>query len=201
MRRRPAAPGCVRAQQHPSRISSDTALASGLVPSKVVIHHPEHARRARPSCCAAARPGRRAPLPAIRCAGAHCAATSFVPEPGELYLLGPTTPTPGDAGGTAPGSVRARRFCTLSAPWRLMSPLRWPCWGPVRSSAPRDSAVAPGTQLDEHVFVNRGATIGHKRNTRRRLHPHSSRARTSRVFRASASASASALAQRSSSAS
>ena len=93
----------------------DAALASGLVPSKVVIHHPEHVGERDLSV--AQRLAAVAPLCPQSCS-ALIALDDFVPEPGELYLLGPPR-RPGEAGGNAPGSIRLA-FCTLVHP-RAMS--------------------------------------------------------------------------------
>src|SRR5471032_362736 len=81
----------------------------------------------------------------------------FVPQPGQQYLLGPTTPT---------RAVLAQlleqrfglEFCTLVHPTAYVSPLA--TLGPgVFVGA--NSAIGPGAKLAAHVFVNRGVTIGH----------------------------------------
>ncbi len=133
----------------------DAALACGMAPAKVVIHDPEQTgARDLP---VATRLAAVAPL----CPGAAPPALlpldDFVPEAGEAYLLGPTTPT------------RARlaellqdrfglEFCTLVHPRAYVSPLA--SLGPgVFVGA--NSVIAPGVRLDDHVFVNRSATVGH----------------------------------------
>ena len=81
----------------------------------------------------------------------------FLPEPGELYLLGPTTPT---------RISLARRleqkfglhFHTLIHPSACVSPMANLSQGIFIGA---NSVIGPGATLAEHVFVNRGVTIGH----------------------------------------
>lgn len=133
----------------------DAALGCGLVPSKVVIHYPE--KIGERDVPVAQRLAAVAPLCPRSVPPALLRLDDFVPAAGELYLLGPTTPT------------RARlaellhnrfglEFCTLVHPRAYVSPLAW--LGPgVFVGA--NSVIAPGTRLEAHVFVNRGVTIGH----------------------------------------
>jgi sugar O-acyltransferase (sialic acid O-acetyltransferase NeuD family) len=133
----------------------DAALASGLVPAKVVIHHPEHVgARDLP---VAQRLAAVAPLCPHAAAPALVALDDFIAEPGELYLLGPTTPTRARLAEL----VRDRfglTFCTLVHPRAYVSPLASLGCGVFVGA---NSVVAPGTRLDDHVFVNRGVTVGH----------------------------------------
>src|SRR6266478_3425733 len=130
----------------------DCALANHLVPAKVVLHLAEDdGDRSVP---VAVRVASLAPLctpPVIE------TLDEFRPAPGEVYLLGPTTPTRA----TLAAEVTNRfhlPFHTLIHPTAYVSPLA--ALGPgVFVGA--NSAIAPGAVLEEHVFVNRGATIGH----------------------------------------
>jgi len=130
----------------------DCALANALIPAKIVLHLPEAS--GQQDIPVAQRVASLAPLctpPAIE------TLADFQPAPGELYLLGPTTPTRAalarelqDRFGLA--------FHTLVHPSAYVSPLA--VLGPgVFVGA--NSTIAPGAVLEEHVFVNRGATIGH----------------------------------------
>ena len=130
----------------------DCALANGLLPAKVVIHLPEdHDERNIPI---AQRVARLAPLcapPAIE------PLAEFRPAPGEVYLLGPTTPTRA----ALAAEVHRRfglAFLTLVHPTAYVSPLATLGSGTFVGAR---SVVAAGAILDQHVFVNRGATIGH----------------------------------------
>jgi sugar O-acyltransferase (sialic acid O-acetyltransferase NeuD family) len=81
----------------------------------------------------------------------------FVPAPGQVYLLGPTTPT---------RSVLAREveqrfgigFTTLVHPTAYVSPLASLGSGVFVGA---NSVIGPGARLDDHVFINRGVTVGH----------------------------------------
>jgi hypothetical protein len=133
----------------------DAALACGMAPTKVVIHHPE-------------QPGDRDLPVATRLAAlARCCPGSappalsslddFVPEVGEAYLLGPTTTTRAHLAALLQDRF-GLEFCTLVHPRAYVSPLAALVPGVfVRAN----SVIAPGVHLDTHVFVNRGATVGH----------------------------------------
>ena len=133
----------------------DAALACGLVPSKVVVHHPE--RIGERDLPVAQRLAAVAPLCPQGAPPALLHLDEFVPAAGELYLLGPTTPTR-----VVLADLLHRRFglefCTLVHPRAYVSPLA--SLGPgVFVGA--NSVIAPGTRLEAHVFVNRGVTVGH----------------------------------------
>ena len=130
----------------------DCALANGLTPVKVVAHLPED--RDERSVPVAVRVARLAPL----CAPPVVLPLSaFRPAEGELYLLGPTTPTR-----AALAAELYERFGlvfhTLVHPTAYVSPLAALGAGTFVGAR---SVVASGAELGEHVFVNRGATIGH----------------------------------------
>jgi sugar O-acyltransferase (sialic acid O-acetyltransferase NeuD family) len=130
----------------------DCALANRLVPSKVVVHLPEQVGER--DVAVAARAARLAPLctpPLIETLEA------FRPEDGEVYLLGPTTP----ARAVLAAELQERFalvFHTLVHPTAYVSPLAELGQGVFVGA---NSVVAPGVRLAEHVFVNRGVTIGH----------------------------------------
>ena len=130
----------------------DCALATGLVPVKVVLHLPE--ATGERDVPVAERAASLAPLcapPVIQ------SLDDFTPEPDEVYILGPTTPTRA----TLAALLTERfglSFHTLVHPTAYVSPLA--ALGPgVFVGA--NSVIAPGVVLAEHVFVNRGVTIGH----------------------------------------
>ncbi|MGZ4968327.1 MAG: acetyltransferase [Methylobacter sp.] len=81
----------------------------------------------------------------------------FKPVSGELYLLGPTTPTRV----VLANKLKERfglRFHTLIHPSAYVSPLATLSEGVFVGA---NSVVGPGARLAEHVFINRGVTIGH----------------------------------------
>jgi sugar O-acyltransferase (sialic acid O-acetyltransferase NeuD family) len=130
----------------------DCALANGLLPAKVVLHLPE------------SKGERDQPLSArIAALDGHCAPPrvealdAFRPGAGELYILGPTTPTRENL-----ALEIARRFDlgyhTLVHPSACVSPLARLGEGVFVGA---NSVVGPGARLGDHVFVNRGVTIGH----------------------------------------
>ncbi len=130
----------------------DAAMANGLTIAKIVLDMAEPAgERDIPL---AQRVASLAPH------GQHpvtLTLDAFVPEPGECYLLGPTTPT------RASLARRLRErfglgFHTLVHPSAYVSPLASLSEGVFVGA---NSVVGPGARLAEHVFVNRGVTIGH----------------------------------------
>ena len=130
----------------------DCALANGLALHKVVVHHAE-----RPGPRDVPLAQRLAALARIAVPPAVLALDAFQPEAGECYLLGPTTPER-----AVLAQELARRhgleFCTLVHPTAYVSPLAQLGQGVFVGAR---SVIAPGVCLAEHVFVNRGVTIGH----------------------------------------
>lgn len=130
----------------------DCALANHLIPSKVVVHLPEDSgERSIPLAVRTAQLTLVCPPPVIE------QFSEFQPVPGEVYLLGPTTPM------RAVLAAELRRsfdlpFCTLVHPTAYVSPLAK--IGPG-SFVGANSVIAAGALIEEHVFINRGATIGH----------------------------------------
>lgn len=130
----------------------DCALATGLVPVKVVLHLAESGGT------------RDLPL-AARIAALHglCAPPlvetleAFHPATDELYILGPTTPTRKQLAMELERRF-ALRYHTLIHPSAYVSPLARLGQGIFIGA---NSVIGPGARLDDHVFVNRGVTIGH----------------------------------------
>jgi len=130
----------------------DASLALGLAPGKVVLHLPESTgERDLP---VAERVKRLAALGVIVKVQKL---EEFEPGENEVYILGPTTPT-------RQGLVDeiARRFpidfCTLIHPTAYVSPLASLGKGVFVGAM---SAIAAGVRCHDHVFINRGVTIGH----------------------------------------
>ncbi|HVU23392.1 MAG TPA: hypothetical protein VHE13_04645 [Opitutus sp.] len=130
----------------------DCALALGLRPAKVVLHLPEEpGERNVPLAERVKQLAPVCPIPEI------VTLESFIPAPGERYILGPTTPTRA----VLAGLVRERfgvRFHTLVHPTAYVSPLARLGDGVFVGA---NSTIAPGAVLHDHVFVNRGVTVGH----------------------------------------
>lgn len=81
----------------------------------------------------------------------------FNPNGGELYILGPTTPTRS----VLVDDIKKRwnlNFFTLIHKTAYVSPLASLGEGVFVGA---NSVIAPGAVLAPHVFVNRGVTIGH----------------------------------------
>ncbi len=130
----------------------DCALANGLALGKVVIDLPEECGERDISLTErlAALEGTCVP-PAVE----HL--DDFKPAPGELYLLGPTTPTRAALADTLKERF-GLHFHTLIHPSAYVSPLATLAEGVFVGA---NSVIGPGARLAEHVFVNRGVTIGH----------------------------------------
>lgn len=130
----------------------DCALARGLQLSKVVEHHPEQVDER--SLSLAAR---------LQALSAHCtppqvqAMAQFTPAMGEVYLLGPTTPTREQLAQELTQRF-GLRFTTLVHPTAYVSPLATLGQGVFVGA---NSVIGPGAVLEDHVFINRGVTIGH----------------------------------------
>jgi sugar O-acyltransferase (sialic acid O-acetyltransferase NeuD family) len=129
----------------------DSALANGLCLKKVVIHLPEEVGERDVSLAER-----------IRALQGFCdppvveQLQNFRPQAGEIYLLGPTTPT--RAALAQELEKFGIEFFTLTHPTAYISPLAKLGRGVFIGA---NSVIAPGVVLDDHVFVNRGVTIGH----------------------------------------
>lgn len=130
----------------------DAALATGIRPTKVVLDEPEECgTRDKPLQQRLMELETLCPPPTL------LSMEAFSPNAGELYLLGPTTPR---------RAALAKKlkiqwglnFHTLIHPTSYVSPLATLSAGVFVGA---NSVIAPGTCLAEHVFVNRGVTIGH----------------------------------------
>lgn len=130
----------------------DCALANQLTIDSVVLHQPEPAdERSIPLAARLAALAPYCPVPPI------VPLDAFRPAPGQLALLGPTTPE---------RAVLAREveqrfgmpFTTLVHPSACVSPMT--VLGPGCFIG-AGSVIGPMTTLARHVFVNRGVTIGH----------------------------------------
>lgn len=154
----------------------DCALANKLQPAHVVMHLAEEAT-AR-SLTLAERIAALAPLGACPTV---LTMDEFVPEPGQVYLLGPTTPTR-----AVLADELARRFgigfTTLVHPTAYVSPLASLGQGVFIGA---NSVIGPGAVLGDHVFVNRGVTVGHDTHVGAfsRLQPGSNLGGLSRIGR------------------
>lgn len=130
----------------------DAALAGGLLPSKVVLDEPENCgARDLPLAQRLAALAPFCPPPLL------LQLAEFTPQNGELYLLGPTTPTRA----TLAQRLEERfslPFHTLVHPTAYVSPLAFLAPGVFVGA---NSTIGPGCVLADHVFVNRGVTIGH----------------------------------------
>ena len=130
----------------------DCALANGLVPAKVVVHLPESAGERDIPLAA-----RIAALQGLCAAPQVQALDEFSPRAGELYLLGPTTPTRANLAVELERRFELR-YHTLIHPTAYVSPLAQLGQGVFVGA---NSVIGPGAVLGDHVFVNRGVTIGH----------------------------------------
>lgn len=131
----------------------DAALAHGLPVKAVVVDQPETpGERDLSTQSRLDAYGQLARRPQL------IALADFSPAPGDLYLLGPTTPQREHLASRLV-ALFGLHFCTLVHPRAYVSPLA--CLGPgVFVGA--NSTVAAGVHLAEHVFVNRGVTVGHE---------------------------------------
>lgn len=130
----------------------DCALANKITLGKIVIDLPEECGERDVSLLA-----RLAALDGVCAAPTVEHLDDFTPEKGELYLLGPTTPTRA----ALADKLRERfglRFHVLVHPSAYVSPLATLAEGVFVGAG---SVIGPGARLAEHVFVNRGVTIGH----------------------------------------
>lgn len=130
----------------------DAAYSVGWSVSTIVVHEPETTQpRSLPLQERLEQVARVWSAPRV------VTLDDFVPGPGESYLLGPTTPRRRQLAEL----VRQRwglPFCTLVHRTAYVSPLASLGEGVFVGA---NSVIAPGTTLAEHVFVNRGVTVGH----------------------------------------
>lgn len=130
----------------------DAALALEMVPSKVVLHLPESTGvRDRPIA------HRIEGLAALGVQVTVEQLETFEPTAGEVYILGPTTPTR-HALVDAIAHRHAIQFCTLVHPTAYVSPLAELGHGVFVGAR---AVIAAGVRCHDHVVINRGATIGH----------------------------------------
>lgn len=130
----------------------DVGLALGCEIAAIVTHLPEpDDARSIPLATRLETLARSGVTPRV------VALDDFVPQDGQLHVLGPTTP----ARAQLVQEARARfgiAFSTLVHPQACVSPLASLGAGCFVGA---NSVVAAGARLADYVFVNRGATIGH----------------------------------------
>lgn len=130
----------------------DCALANGLIPAKVVLHLPESSGAGDIPLAA-----RIVALSELCDAPEVQTLEDFRPGDGELYLLGPTTPTRARLAEEIDRRFELR-YHTLVHPTAYVSPLAQLGQGVFVGAK---SVIASGACLGDHVFVNRGVTVGH----------------------------------------
>lgn len=81
----------------------------------------------------------------------------FIPEAGEIYILGPTTPQREDLVSRI-NSYYQLQFHNLIHPTAFLSPMTKLGQGIFVGAK---SVLGPGVTFGDHVFINRGVTIGH----------------------------------------
>jgi sugar O-acyltransferase (sialic acid O-acetyltransferase NeuD family) len=131
----------------------DCALAQGLTLGKVVIHLPE--QTGARDLSVAQRISRLGPN--VQPPELVLNFEDFKPSPGELYILGPTSPSRA----ALAAELKAKfglMFHTMVHPTAYVSPMAELGEGVFVGA---NSVVAPGVKLAQHVFVNRGVSIGH----------------------------------------
>jgi sugar O-acyltransferase (sialic acid O-acetyltransferase NeuD family) len=130
----------------------DAAYAAGVGVKAIVTDQPEAAGpRDLPAQARLDAYSRLAPRPQL------VDLAAFSPEPGELYLLGPTTPQREHLASRLVARF-GLRFYTLVHPRASVSPFASLGEGVFVGA---NSVIAAGAVLEDHVFVNRGVTIGH----------------------------------------
>lgn len=130
----------------------DCAVANGLELGKIVKHLP-HVDGPRDIPLAQ----RLAAISLLTTTPEVIELTDFVPQAGEVYMLGPTTP---ERATLAQLLVErfSLQFHTLVHPTAYVSPLAKLGNGVFVGA---NSVIGPGAQLADHVFINRGVTVGH----------------------------------------
>ena len=130
----------------------DAALANHLLPSKVVLNQPEVCgERDLPLAGRIQALAGHCPLPLIQ------QLDEFEPADDELYVLGPTTPAR-EALAALLKATFGLEFHSLIHPTACVSPLATLGQGVFVGA---NSVIAAGVHCDDHVFINRGVTIGH----------------------------------------
>lgn len=130
----------------------DCALANHLDISKIVLHLPEETGprdKTLQERIAALTPLGQFPV--------LIPLEQFAPEEGEIYILGPTTPSRAALEKNLKEKY-ALNFTRLIHPTAYVSPLASIDEGVYIGA---NSVIAPGVILHKHVFVNRSVTIGH----------------------------------------
>lgn len=130
----------------------DCALANQLSVSKIVLHLPEEVgERDRTLADRLQDFSTIGDMPVV------VQLDEFMAADNEVYILGPTTPTRA----VLAAEVQRRfgiKFTQLVHPTAYVSPLARVGEGVFVGA---NSVVGPGVKLADHVFVNRGVTIGH----------------------------------------
>ncbi|MBR7747540.1 acetyltransferase [Undibacterium baiyunense] len=130
----------------------DCAFANGLGIKKIVLHMPEpEGDRDRPLKDRIQSWAAFGVVPEI------ISIDAFQPEPGEMYLLGPTTPERIKIVESLEKKFTLE-YTVLIHPQAYVSPLANLSPGVFIGAK---SVIGPGVSLHNHVFINRGVTIGH----------------------------------------
>jgi sugar O-acyltransferase (sialic acid O-acetyltransferase NeuD family) len=130
----------------------DCALALKIDIAKVIIHFPEQVGERDLSA--------QDRIDALNAFGQHPLIENledFKPAEGEIYILGPTTPTR-SALAIILKEKFGLQFASLVHPSAYVSPLASLGEGVFVGA---NSVIGPGVKLAQHVFINRGVTIGH----------------------------------------
>ncbi len=130
----------------------DCALANGLQIAKIVKHLP-HTDGPRDIPLEQ----RLQALAKLTSAPEVIELDAFVPQEGEVYMLGPTTPERASLAELLQ-QRHGVQFHTLVHPTAYVSPLAQLGRGVFVGA---NSVIGPGAQLADHVFINRGVTVGH----------------------------------------